>query len=232
MTAKVESRAAARSATRHAATRGPGASRQAASLAGAMQAHSYVGVVASAAAGRCVIRSGPCEVAARRAASCLLEPAAGDTVAWTGVGPGEAWVTAVLQREPGAESVLRCEGATRLEVEGGGLRIAARSLALASDRLSMHTQELCVVTDSAEVTGRQWRFVGAVVKAAGAMLSTVFDRVNHFSKSHMRTTEGIDRVQATHMESEASQVLKISGQHTLVNGEKLVKARGAQIHFG
>jgi len=56
--------------------------------------------------------------------------------------------------------------------------------------------------------------------------------VQHFSRHYLRTTDGIDRVAATHVECEAKQLMRIEGEHTLVNGRELVKARGAQIHFG
>jgi hypothetical protein len=74
--------------------------------------------------------------------------------------------------------------------------------------------------------------IGATMKLIGSLFSTVFDRATHFSKHHLRTTDGVDRVQATHIEQDAGQLLRLSGEHALINGEKLVKTRGGQIHFG
>ena len=81
-------------------------------------------------------------------------------------------------------------------------------------------------------TGDDDNAVTQAVKLVGSVLSTVFERVTHFSRNHLRTTDGIDRVQATHVECEAEQLARISGQHLLLNGQNLVKARGGQIHFG
>ena len=75
-------------------------------------------------------------------------------------------------------------------------------------------------------------FVGSGIKIVGSALSSVMDRVQHFSRHYLRTTDGVDRVSATHIECEARQLLRLEGEHALINGEKLVKARGAQIHFG
>jgi hypothetical protein len=89
-----------------------------------------------------------------------------------------------------------------------------------------------VAADTAQVVGGEVRLIGATMKLIGSLLSTVFERATHFSKHHLRTTEGVDRVQATHIEQEAGQLLRLSGEHALVTGEKLVKTRGGQIHFG
>jgi hypothetical protein len=66
----------------------------------------------------------------------------------------------------------------------------------------------------------------------GNTCSTVFDQVQHYAQRHLRTTQGLDRVQAQQLDLQAEQLLQLHGQHTLVDGEKLIKARGAQIHFG
>jgi len=157
-------------------------------------------------------------LACLRAASCLLEPAAGDSVACLRIAPDEVWIMAVLQREEGTANVVGCPGNLRIAVEGGALDIDAR--------------QLRVSADTAELVGRQLSVVGNGIKLVGSVLSSVMDRVQHFSRHYLRTTEGIDRVAATHVEVEAKQLMRLEGEHTLVNGRELIKARGAQIHFG
>lgn len=177
-----------------------------------------VGILAFDAAGRSVVTSGALRLQAARAASCLLEPAAGDSVACLRIAPDEVWIMAVLQREEGTANVVGCPGNLRIAVEGGALDIDAR--------------QLRVSADTAELVGRQLSVVGTGIKLVGSVLSSVMDRVQHFSRHYLRTTEGIDRVAATHVEVEAKQLLRLEGEHTLVNGRELIKARGAQIHFG
>ena len=191
-----------------------------------------VGILDFDAAGELVVASGALRLHARRAASCLLEPAAGDSVACLRIAPDEVWVMAVLQREEGAANVVRCPGNLRIAVDGGALELAAARVGLRSDALDIDARQLRVNADTAEVVGRQLSVIGTGIKLVGSVLSSVMDRVQHFSRHYLRTTDGIDRVAATHVECEARQLLRLEGEHTLVNGRELVKARGAQIHFG
>lgn len=177
---------------------------------------------------RYLLRSGAAHatVRARCAASCLLVPQAGDTVALLRIAPEELWIVAVLERaEPAASQVVRFQGDTRIEVHDGALQLDAREL-------HARTSRATVLADSAELSAGKLRLVGTAINVVGSVLSSFFDRVTHFSRFHLRTTEGIDRVQATHLEQEASQLMRMQAEHTLINGEKLVKARGGQIHFG
>lgn len=191
-----------------------------------------VGIVQAADEAGLHITSGAVSAHARRAASCLLEPAPGDSVACLRVAPDEVWVLAVLARDDGVPNVLRCTGPTTLEVQDGPLQLRAGQLRMDSESLHITNQQTQVATASAEVVGRQLRVIGTAIKVVGSLLSTVMDRVNHFSKHHLRTTDGVDRVRATHIEREASELMRLDAQHTLISGEQLVKARGSQIHFG
>lgn len=191
-----------------------------------------VGILGTDASGARVVASGGLRLRAQRAASCLLAPADGDSVACLRIAPDEVWIMAVLQREEGTPNVLDCPGNLRIAVDGGVLELEAARVGLKAGALDVATQKTRVVTDSAEVVGRELHLVGTTLKLVGSVLSSVMDRVQHFSKHYLRTTDGIDRVAATHVECEASQVLRLEGEHTLVNGRELIKARGAQIHFG
>lgn len=191
-----------------------------------------VGVVTEAKDGRVVVTSGELRARASSAASCLLVPAKGDSVACLRVAPDEVWILAVLQREGDAEQVLRCRGNTRWVVEDGALTLEAPVLKIRGDGLDVSVQHTTFATETGEVVGRQFRLMAGSVKLVGGMLSTVMERVHHFSKHYLRTTDGTDRVSATHIEFEAKQLLRMEAEHTLVNGSKLIKARGSQIHFG
>ncbi len=181
---------------------------------------------------RLTVRSGDVVFAATRAASCLLEPVVGDSVACLRIAPDEVWVMAVLRREEGVANVLCSPGGLRVDVAGGVLELQAARIGLKTDHLDVATHQLTVATDSADVVGRELTVVGSKIKLVGAWFSSVMDRVQHVSQNYLRTTDGIDRVVATHVECEAKQLLRLEGEHTLVNGRALIKARGAQIHFG
>lgn len=198
----------------------------------AIASENRIGIVTGVGPAGFRVRIGTQEQTAQKAVSCLLRPEVGDTVACLCIEPSQFWLLAVLQREEGVANVLQCEGATRLDVAGGGLTLAAPALALESDAFALRAQQVDVAADEARLMGRQLKVMGSALKVVGSALSTVFDRVTHFSKHHLRTTEGVDRVQAAQMQREATGLMQITGEHTLLNGEKLVKAQGSQIHFG
>ena len=195
-----------------------------------------VGVVAAPVEGESlVVHSGGLRLRTQRAASCLLQPEPGDSVACLHCAGQDAWILAVLHRPGCAPHVLRpADGAAGLRIDGGGgsIDIHGGRIGLRADRLEGHMGSAAFTADTTEVVGRQLSVVAGRIKAVGQMLSTVMERVQHFSRSHVRTTDGIDRVTATHVEVEADQLMRLEAEHALVNGRSLVKARGAQIHFG
>lgn len=196
------------------------------------QATHCVGIVTHVAPGTFEIASGGAVLRARRAASCLLEPCTGDTVTCVLVAPDEVWILGILQREEGTSNTLRLDGPTELKVESGALSLNASDIRLRGTVVSLDAQKLQVSTDEAEVIGRQLHLFGSALKVVGSALDTVFDRVSHFSKQYLRTTDGTDRVEGQIVEQQAKQLLQQSGEHVLINGNRLIKARGAQIHFG
>jgi hypothetical protein len=120
----------------------------------------------------------------------------------------------------------------RIGGPGAPLELQADTLTMRAQRLQAEAEQAAVTLEQADLMARRLNIVAATVRSVGALWSSVFDRVQHFSQQYQRTTEGLDRVEATQLQCEASQLLQLHGEHTLINGEKLVKARGAQIHFG
>lgn len=164
------------------------------------------------------------EVGARQAFSCLVAVQAGDVVACLLDDQRQCWVMAVLERSGTQDVVLQSQG--KLELSAPTVSANAQEL------LQLAAPQVRLSCEQADAMGERLNLVGGTVKAIGAALSTLFDRVHHHSKQYMRSTDGLDRTQAGHMELQARQLLQIHGEHTLVEGEQLVKARGAQIHFG
>lgn len=216
----------------------PSSSRAAAATAthgpAALGAEWCVGVVTAAGPDGLTVVSGARQATARRALGCLLAPRPGDTVACLRAAPDEWWVMTVLGRDTSeVPHLLSLPGDTVLQADGGTLALQAEALDLRATRsLALTARQAQVAVDGAEVVGRQLRVSAGVFKLVGSVLSTVMERVQHHSRHYLRHTEGLDQVQATHVHCEAAQTLRLSGEHALVNGEKLVKARGAQIHFG
>jgi hypothetical protein len=206
--------------------------RCAAPTAGETPATHCVGIVTGVDAAQFTVSSGAMVSRARRALSCLLEPALGDSVACVIVAPQEVWILGVLQREEGTPHVLRCEPGTRIDAGSGTLTVCSDALRLEQRRFELSADQAEVIVDEALVSGREHRWIGGVLQIIGSALNSTLDRVTHFSRQYLRTTEGIDRVQATYVEQQAAKVMRLGAENTLISGEKLVKARGGQIHFG
>jgi len=160
---------------------------------------------------------------ARQALGCLVTLQPGDQVIVFAQESGW-WVTALLDR-PGCQD-MQLSGPEALELKAPRIKLGA------DEALLLEAPQTKLRCEQALVTGSQLQVIGASIKAIGKALSTFFDRANHHSKQHMRTTEGMDCTKAQHLELQAQQLLQARSQHMLIDGEKLVKTRGAQIHFG
>lgn len=182
-------------------------------------------VLDDAGAGLWCLRAGAQQVRARQAFSCLVAVQAGDTVAALLDDQQQWWVMAVLERGGAQDVVLQARGALELHA---GTVVRAQG----GERLELDAPQLRLRCEQADAVAERANLIGGAFKLIGATLSTLFDRVHHHSKQHTRHTEGLDRTQAEHMELQARQLLQVHGEHALIEGEKLVKARGAQIHFG
>jgi hypothetical protein len=151
------------------------------------------------------------KLAMRRAASCLLLAAPGDRVWWCGDFGGtlpRAWITTVLERAD-TPAVIELPAETTL-----------------------HARRAIVVFETAEFVGGCWQAVVGALRYTGTTLSSVLERVSTIAKQHRRFTEGCDAVHAGTLEMRACGLASVHAEHVLVEGERLVKARGAQIHMG
>ncbi|NRF66454.1 DUF3540 domain-containing protein [Aquincola sp. S2] len=167
------------------------------------------------------VRTGSQRFSAQPAFSCLVEPAPGDRVAcWRAALPegGDAvHIVAVLAR-PDAAAVQR-------------LKLAPKAEVVAQD-FTLRTDSASFVYRSLQTIGELCRATIGQLRIAGASLSTVFDQQTHHARQHQRTVEGIDAVKAQVIDQQASELLHLQAETMLANGERVVKVRGAQIHFG
>lgn len=171
---------------------------------------------------------------AQRAAGCLLEPAVGDTVACLCDGAGaHAWVVSVLERaDAQAPHHVTVPGTLSLSVGRSSLTLSELSVTLKTPELHVAATQARATGEQVDVAYTRVHLFVQLLKTVGNTCSTVFDQVQHFAQRHLRTTQGLDRVQAHQLDLQAEQLLTLHAEHTLVDGEKLIKARGAQIHFG
>ncbi len=113
-----------------------------------------VGIVTAVEGDRFTIASGSLTGPGRRAVSCLLEPAIGDTVAALIVAPDQLWITSVLQREEGIAHTLRLNGPTRIDTGEAALSFTSGSVGFKTTEFVLNTQRAEVHSDEAVMTGR------------------------------------------------------------------------------
>lgn len=179
---------------------------------------------------------------ARRAVSCLVEPAPGDTALLALLPDGGCYVLAILERESeGAPTTLRAEGDLRVELPNGGFAVAAReSVDLAAGRAvsvagaSVHVNAV----DGSVALQRLTALVGQVfgeaerVRVVAAAVDQAIGRLTQrLGRSH-RTVEESDHLRAGHIDYRAKEHLSLHADAALVSANELVKVDAEQIHLG
>ncbi|HET7176251.1 MAG TPA: DUF3540 domain-containing protein [Gammaproteobacteria bacterium] len=176
---------------------------------------------------------------ARRAASCLLQPAAGDTVLAADV-EGSLWILAVLVRGE-APAVIPLPADSTLKVAQGGLKLAVQDeLTLAAGR------QISAVAPEVSVQAAQASFaLGALQLAAGLveatvdrvktfaeLLETVAERVRLKAGAVHREVEDLEHLQAGQVYYSVKNVLNLRGKHAVMSAESEVRIDGERIHLG
>ncbi|HET7922347.1 MAG TPA: DUF3540 domain-containing protein [Gammaproteobacteria bacterium] len=177
---------------------------------------------------------------ARRAASCLLMPAAGDTVLATCVADGSWVVLAVLVRGA-ADPIVSLPADALLRTEAGGLTLAAQtSLALAGG------ERVSVVSPALEVHAEQANGSFSVLRAAAGLVETTASRIRSIADyfetvadtlrqragSMYREVKDLDHLKAGQVNYRAETVFNIRGKHSVLSAEGEVKIDGTRVHLG
>lgn len=177
---------------------------------------------------------------ARRAASCLLQPEAGDEVAWCGGDAGTCYIYAVLVRAGEGEQQWVMDGNATLRTRNGSLNLHADEavdlqaprIATTSEILDVRSTRAAAVFDTLDAVSRACSHTVAQLRLVGTQISSVFDRVFQHAKNHHRVVDGMDTVQVTTADWKAEGLMSLHAENVLTNGERLVKTRGTQIHLG
>lgn len=186
------------------------------------------------------VRSQLGEVEARRAASCLLEPALGDEVLV--VRPDHrAYVLAVLERDGEAPARVSVEGDLQIACPAGRVSVSARegvdlvtpgeaALAAGSARISANRGE--VVIGALTYLGDRVTAQVDRIKTVAESVETVAERwVQRLDRAY-RFIARSEMVRAEYVEIEARAAFHVKADTTLVNSAGLTKIDGSQIHLG
>jgi hypothetical protein len=181
-------------------------------------------------------------VRAKRATSCLLEPAPGDLVLIAAVDVAEhAYVLAVLDRAAGAPGTLVADGDLDIKLPGGSFSVAAReSVRLtASKDVSVLSAAVHVNAIDGSVALERLSFLSKFIRAEvgkakvfGETVDSVLERVSQRIKRSYRVIEECDHVRAEQIDYTAKKRLSLHGENALVTAQHLAKIEGDQIHLG
>lgn len=185
------------------------------------------GIVEEVADGVCQVWTGDETIAAKRAFSCLVAPEKGDRVLLVGLASTEPYVLAVLERAGGHGVRITTDGDLALTLPSGRFAVTA------SEGIDLVSREaVSVAGDRIAVTAREGSvFLGSVKLVAGAV-DSILERLCQSVKRVFRHVEEVDHLRAGQIDYAAEGLTRLHGEHTLVTARELVKADGAQIHFG
>jgi len=191
-------------------------------------------VIAATAPDRFTVATARGELSVRRAASCLLQPQAGDRVWLAGDLAEGIYLTAVLERaDPASPARIALASDSTLDAGDGALTLRAGRMHLVGEgRLTVQAEAAAVCIGKLTAVGREATWSFGRMKAIGELLETFVERLVQFSRWSQRTVDGMDQLRSAHIDYRADGTLQLQAEHLVANGAKLVKADGEQIHLG
>ncbi|WP_437870996.1 DUF3540 domain-containing protein [Sorangium sp. So ce363] len=199
-----------------------------------------VGAVIGATDGSFQVRVGSGDYAAKRAVSCLVEPALGDRVL-VALHDAGCHVLAVLDREGDAPTRLVAEGDLEVSAPRGRVTVAAAEgvrlvtpaeAAVAAGKVRVAASEGSLAVGAMTYVGE--RLVAQVdrVKTVARSVESIAERwVQRLDRAYRFIAES-EQVRAQYYEVTAKAAVNIKAQATLVSSGELTKIDGGQIHLG
>ncbi len=206
------------------------------------QAVQEIGVLRRVSADTLHVETDAGTVACRRAVSCLVAPAAGDTVLIATATTGRAWVLAVLEREASdAATRLEVEGDLDLHLKDGKFTVAAqegvslvsgKEVNVVSGRFNLNAVDGNVALQRLTYVGKFVRSEVEKIKSLASTFDSVLDRFSQRVKRSYRTVEELEQLKARQLDYKVDKTLAMRSGNALVTAENLVKVDGDQIHLG
>jgi len=187
-----------------------------------------------------LVQAGARRLPARHAASCLIEPAPGDTVLVAG-DIARCYVIAVLDRATDVPTRIAVCGDLEIVAAAGRLRLAAGDavelatpgeMTLSAGTATMRAERGRFLLDDLVVIGRTALAQLSRMRAIGQAFEMVVDRILTRAKRSVRFVSESEHVRAGEIDLRASGTLHANGQTTIVTAASLVKVDGGQIHLG
>lgn len=200
------------------------------------------GTVAGCNGREIIVQTSAGQTKARRAAGCLLVPAAGDQVLLSEDNFGRVYVLSILERpDHPAENQIALNGDTRLTVADGDLTIAAeKGVAMASPaHVSLSAGELQVHAARADIGLDETTVAGTSLNASFERIRTMARSMDTFIKSWVqrmsscfRYVREVDETQAASARQLVEGTLTVQTGNSVHMAEGHVKIDAEQIHLG
>lgn len=178
---------------------------------------------------------------ARRAASCLLEPALGDRVLLALIGDGSAYVLAILERKGTETATLSVDGDCNLHLPNGKLQVttaegvgfvSAGEISMVSPSLAIKAAEAAIGVGRLVMAGKELMADIAQVKTKMGALDIVAERIRQKAERVYRFVEELDQLKAKRVDYTAEKSMHLHGDNALMTADLLVKIDGEHIHMG
>lgn len=187
-----------------------------------------------------VIRTERGDFTAKRAVSCLLEPATGDLVLLA-ASEGAAWVLSVLERDDMRDAALVLDGNLAIKLCTGRLEVIAQEgvKVVTGKEVSLVAGTVDVNAVEGNVALERMSFFSSFVQAEmervkvlASTFDSVVDRIYQRVARSYRVVSELDQVKAERIDYAARKTTALRGENTLISAEQLVKVDGEQIHLG
>ena len=176
---------------------------------------------------------------AQIAASCLLQPTAGDLVAFAQAG-ANVWVLHVLQRathnpalvELPADATVQTANHSEMHLQAATLKVNADYVDVKAKHSRLHGSASEVVLETCLSVVQSLEAIWQQTRLVGKQWFSMFDQHQSHAREHRRNSEQLDATQAGVVDIRGKSLANMQGEQVVVEGQKLVKVRGGQIHMG
>jgi hypothetical protein len=178
---------------------------------------------------------------ARRAASCLLAPRAGDEVLISGPDASRVYLIAVIEQADPAHARLELAGDVVLGSTHGSVALESpkevtlrgqAAVRVETGKLSLRAKDAHLMADSIRYVATELQATVGTTRLIGKSYDAMLDRMTLVSRLSFRTTEEVEQVRAGTLDYQAEQAARLHGNYTMVTGSELVKVDAKQIHMG
>jgi uncharacterized protein DUF3540 len=191
---------------------------------------------------RCRVRSASGgEVDARVAASCLVQPCAGDQVALLAAAGAEVpYVWAVLERAEGGPLGISAPEGLSVSAPAGAIVLSAERIeVLSRQRVGITAPDVEVEARGLRLSFRELSATGTqaalsidVLRFLGKNVTLLLERVLTRVRRSYRVVEELEQMSGRQLDYKLSENFSVRGKNNLITAEELVKLDGKQLHLG